>query len=266
MPLLPIVLPFVLGGFEFTDARTDPALAAQVGAAMTRFVESIVPPRDLLCSVGSVKQEDRRLARLEAWNQSGNRFVEGTPELDIESELLAAQIEKYRQIDQLRHTLSVFQGDVNPLNFALSQGPNFVGAWQWYGIRIVSEDTAPGGVIEVRAGWFPVLLDTTNRQLANRSIDLVDLFVRRGRKLELEDGRFLDIVQATASTVEDVGRDDTELITFARERLERNAGRGQLKLSSRAEVGGRRRLRVTAFDRDPIDEPEIEALERDRRE
>lgn len=264
MAQLPFVLPFDLQGFTFTDARTNPQTRMQVSTALTEFIQSSIPPRDLLCSTAPVRALDRQIARLSAWDASGNRFVEGTPELEIDPQRLAEEDEKSRRIDSVRHTVEIFRGDRDPLNFALTQGGDFVGAWQWYAIRIVSESELRGGLIEIRAGWFPVLLNTTNRQLANRSIDLVDRFVRSSQQLELRDGRFLDIVQATASTVEDSGREDTELIRFARERLERNAGRGQLRLTSRDEASGRKRLRVTDPAVDPIDEPEVDELEQRR--
>jgi hypothetical protein len=183
--------------------------------------------------------------------------------LTIQPERLAEEIAKFQELDRLRHTVEIFRGDVDPLNFAIEQNGSFVGAWQWYAIRIVDDGLR---VIKIRTGWFPALLGLNEREIANLSIDLVQAFVQRNRMMALRDGRMLDIVQATAPTIEVGSRLDTRIIQFARERLETLERASALKLSSRDDPTqpGRKRLRVTDFDVDPIDEPEIDELEASR--
>ncbi len=262
MAALPIVEPFTLLGYEFTDTRTDVGLRMAAGAAFVEFADTIAP-RDLLCRTTSTLRRDQILARQAAWTASGNESDPETGELTIRPDLLADETAKFRELDRLRHTVEIFRGDVDPLNFAIQKNGQPRGAWQWYAIRIVGNGRL---VLEVRAGWFPALLGLSTREIANVSIDLVQAFVRQGQTMVLRDGRALDIVQATAPTIEVGSRLDTQIIQFARERLETLERASQLKLSSRddAEQPGRKRVRVTDFNVDPIDEPEIDELEAGR--
>ncbi len=272
MTQLPIVEPFeILAAgqvFRFTDTRTDTGLRMAAGSAFVEFANTIAP-RDLLCRTTSTLRHDLTLARQNAWTASGNEQDPKTGELTIEPELLADEIAKFAEFDRLRHSVEIFRGDVDPLNFAVEQGGRFVGGWQWYAIRLIAEGPRPeperraAPRQRVRCGWFPALLGLGVQEVAELSIDLVAAFVRRDRMMVLRDGRVLDIVQATAPTVEVGSRDDTRIIQFARERLEALERDSGLNLSSRDQPGepGRKRVRVTDFGVDSIDEPEIRDLE-----
>ncbi len=270
MAEIPPVDDFEIESLEFRDARSTPKLRAQVASALLDFVASDVPPRDLLCNVPAVNAIDRERATLEAWQAGGHRYRKGQPL--IEPALLEQALEKSRAYNLVRHTAEIFAGDLRPLSFGIFRDGVLIGAWQWYAIRVIPEKPAPeheqrGAVrVRIRCGWFPVLFDTTPLELANRSVDLVEAFVKRDRMMRLADGRMLDIVQATAPTLEVDGQAETEIIRFARERLEQSERLQKLKLSSRTDPTqpGRKRLRITALDVEPIDEPEIEELERGR--
>lgn len=270
---LPIIQQFELRGYTFTDVRENDKLKMLAVTAMQEVVNTLYP-RDLLCSVGSTLSHDKVLARERAWRASGRRYVQdGSGQLDIPDAAMTAETQRNEAVNAVRHTASIFAGDMQPLTFAVQQSGMRVGGWQWYGIRRIPDpprgqkvERRAGTRVHIRASWFPALPDMTLRELADESIDLVVAFVRRNRMMALADGRFLDIVQASAPMVEQGDRPETRLIQFARERLEFHAARSEARVDSRVDPTqiGRKRFRVTDPEVASISEPEIDALIEER--
>lgn len=248
---LPIVPEFVAAGFIIRDMRTvGKRDRAQALAFQSRVVSSMDYPTDLFCDCGMVRREDARRAFRDAAREGGT--IDGRPP----PALLADKIEQFKQMAQVRHTETIFGGDFKPLTFVLYIDEEVVGAFQWYGVREVSQPDRTR--LAVRAGFFPALGLDEDEVNAN-CLQIVREFLVSD--IPMIDGRVFDLVQAVAPTISE-RRPDTRGHRKSMKLYKRAAIAGDLSVSFQSDPTqpGRGRIRVTAPGRPPIREPEIDAL------
>lgn len=252
---LPVVQPFSIDEFRFNDMRSlSKNSRVNVKSAIGRTIKSVDIPKDLFCDSQTVRREDKRVATIQAIAEGGLR--DGKPK----AELIAEHLATIRPLQEARHPLEIFNGDWKTLTFGVRRGRDLIGAFQWYGVRTISQTDL---LLRVRAGFFPAFPDETIDSVNAICIRMVSFFVRT--RLGLGAAKQLEIVQAVAPTIEQ-DRSDTSGHKRSLD-LYRDAQRlGTLRVSFEDDPTQllRGRMRIVAPGASFIAEPEIDELIRER--